>query len=331
MSQDELPILGDLGISENEERVWRALLRSPNADEESLAAESGLAVREARGALNQLAEHDLLSATESPSGFVALDPRLSIQAKIANEQRELADRAARLSALQSRLPRISGDYEIGRARVAESPGLTIVRGLGNLRAESGRANDRVQRQTRSMLTRSSASGSRDALRRDRALYERGIRCRTILRSDLIGDPEVYKVWAEASHSGDEFRSMPSVPMHMLIWDEDLAAVPVHQDETHLGAIFIRERTIVDMMVRVFDHFWIEAAPMFDNTEAAGTTSPRSKQVLKLLSTGAPDAAIARTLGVGVRTVRRDVAELRQTLGAHTRTEIVAAAIRQGWL
>jgi DNA-binding NarL/FixJ family response regulator len=51
----------------------------------------------------------------------------------------------------------------------------------------------------------------------------------------------------------------------------------------------------------------------------------------MISAGATDDAIARTLGVGVRTIRRDVAELRTSLGVGTRTEIVAAAIRQGWL
>jgi hypothetical protein len=46
---------------------------------------------------------------------------------------------------------------------------------------------------------------------------------------------------------------------------------------------------------------------------------------------AEDERIGRTLRVGVRTVRRDVAELKSTLGVTSRPEIPAAAKLKGWL
>src|SRR5580698_7390524 len=128
MSVEDARLLGALGVSKTEERVWHALLRTPEADEELLATDTATSVRATRDALEQLAGHDLVSPAESPSGFVALDPRLSIQAKIANEQRELAERAARLAALSARLPTISAEYEVGRARVSSDPTLRVVRG-----------------------------------------------------------------------------------------------------------------------------------------------------------------------------------------------------------
>jgi DNA-binding CsgD family transcriptional regulator len=50
-----------------------------------------------------------------------------------------------------------------------------------------------------------------------------------------------------------------------------------------------------------------------------------------MMTGMKDERIARALGVGARTVRRDIAELRTMLGVSSRTEIVAAAAKRGWL
>jgi DNA-binding NarL/FixJ family response regulator len=54
-------------------------------------------------------------------------------------------------------------------------------------------------------------------------------------------------------------------------------------------------------------------------------------VLALMATGVKDEGIARALGVGARTVRRDVADFKDALGVSSRAEIVAAALRQGWL
>jgi DNA-binding NarL/FixJ family response regulator len=54
-------------------------------------------------------------------------------------------------------------------------------------------------------------------------------------------------------------------------------------------------------------------------------------VLELVAAGVKDERIARTLGVATRTVRRDIADLRERLGVTSRAEIVAAAVRRGWL
>jgi DNA-binding NarL/FixJ family response regulator len=51
----------------------------------------------------------------------------------------------------------------------------------------------------------------------------------------------------------------------------------------------------------------------------------------MLASGLKDEGIGRVLNTGVRTIRRDVAELRELLWVSSRTEIVAAAIRRGWL
>jgi DNA-binding NarL/FixJ family response regulator len=47
--------------------------------------------------------------------------------------------------------------------------------------------------------------------------------------------------------------------------------------------------------------------------------------------GMKDERIARALGVRPRTVRRDIAQLRAALGVSSRTEIVTAAAKRGWL
>lgn len=58
---------------------------------------------------------------------------------------------------------------------------------------------------------------------------------------------------------------------------------------------------------------------------------RRGRVLELVAAGNKDERIARSLGVGTRTIRRDIAELKNQLGAASRAEIVTAAIKRGLL
>jgi DNA-binding NarL/FixJ family response regulator len=56
---------------------------------------------------------------------------------------------------------------------------------------------------------------------------------------------------------------------------------------------------------------------------------REHQVLDLLATGEPNKAIARRLGISPATVKFHVAALLGKLGAHSRSEVAAIALRRG--
>ena len=98
-----------------------------------------------------------------------------------------------------------------------------------------------------------------------------------------------------------------------------------------AAVVVRAHTIVDSLVFLFEQLWADAAPLFVPSHNSDRPDGRSARVLELLAMGRKDESIARSLGVGVRTVRRDIAELMTSLGEKTRAATVAAAIRRGWL
>jgi DNA-binding NarL/FixJ family response regulator len=58
-------------------------------------------------------------------------------------------------------------------------------------------------------------------------------------------------------------------------------------------------------------------------------SPREREVLALLVDGAPNKAIARALGISVRTAKFHVTALLGKLHARNRAEAVAIALREG--
>jgi DNA-binding CsgD family transcriptional regulator len=64
-------------------------------------------------------------------------------------------------------------------------------------------------------------------------------------------------------------------------------------------------------------------------EPGSALSPREHEVLALLAEGASNKEIARALGLSVHTVKFHIATLNEKLGARSRVEAVAIAIRSG--
>ena len=62
---------------------------------------------------------------------------------------------------------------------------------------------------------------------------------------------------------------------------------------------------------------------------ATTLTDREREILDLLAQGLQNADIARQLGLSVHTVRNHVANLSAKLGAHSKLEVLAIAVRDG--
>lgn len=73
----------------------------------------------------------------------------------------------------------------------------------------------------------------------------------------------------------------------------------------------------------------EADPPDTADELGSALSPREREVLALLIEGASNKEIARALALSVHTVKFHIAALTEKLGARSRVEAVAIAIRSG--
>jgi DNA-binding NarL/FixJ family response regulator len=75
--------------------------------------------------------------------------------------------------------------------------------------------------------------------------------------------------------------------------------------------------------------WAEASDQADDDKVPIELTRRESEVLALLSAGASNKAIARTLAISTHTAKFHVAALTEKLGASSRLEAVAIAIRSG--
>ena len=86
---------------------------------------------------------------------------------------------------------------------------------------------------------------------------------------------------------------------------------------------LRDAVVVRAFVELFDRMWAAASGVDDGAE------PTSERLVELMQAGLKDEAIARALGVSLRTVRRRVAALMEECGVETRFQLAVKLTERG--
>jgi DNA-binding CsgD family transcriptional regulator len=88
---------------------------------------------------------------------------------------------------------------------------------------------------------------------------------------------------------------------------------------------VHNALLVEALQWLFEAVWEAAVPI--QTTIKGENDPRRQMLISLLMTGSTDSAIANTLNINVRSVRRWISELMDELGVATRLQLGAALVR----
>ncbi|MDW4908716.1 helix-turn-helix transcriptional regulator [Streptomyces sp. ADMS] len=161
-----------------------------------------------------------------------------------------------------------------------------------------------------------------ALERDRPLIERGVRIRTLYQHTARYSPERL-AWVDHFADGKaEYRTIDELVERLIICDETVAFIPISDDRQM--ALELRHPGLVRYLVKVFEFMWGRAVPL--NAGAPYETAPDGltdiqHSIAKLLIEGHVDEAIARRLGMNVRTCRAHIAKLATALGSGSRAQL----------
>lgn len=168
-----------------------------------------------------------------------------------------------------------------------------------------------------------AGAGDDNARRERERAEHGQRQRTLVHPSVVEDELSRLRLTARRETGQEQRVSDSLVTEFLVLGREAVITLERWGDPTSPYIFLRHPTLVLAFTSWFDAVW-SVSP-----EVALTTTGSDRGLLRLLALGLKDEAIARTLGVSLRTVRRRVAGLMDEYGVGTRFQLGIALERDG--
>ncbi|NHC15585.1 helix-turn-helix domain-containing protein [Motilibacter deserti] len=316
-------------LDENVALVYRHVVSRPGASVAVLAQACGLPAEETEAALTRLAELSLVRTDDAGAGWAAMSPRTAaaatlgpIDAEIRRRQNEAERLRADLEALEQiyrdALPQHQGEEAIELLDQAERVRhvLTDAAEQCTLEVLGAHAGGRIEPE---MVA--------DALARDVQLLQRGVRMRSLLQHSARACPVTQAYVRALTAAGGEVRTTEIVTGRLVAFDRKLAFIS--RSSSGGGATVLRQSDVVEYLCDLFEQNWQNAAPFGDEGMTPDLRDSMRRTLLEMLARGMKDEAIARTLGMSLRTCRRRIAEVMDEVGARSRFEagVKAAQLR----
>ncbi|MGI5410068.1 helix-turn-helix transcriptional regulator [Streptomyces chartreusis] len=257
---------------------------------------------------------------DDPDWLRPVPPAVALAQRLSPIEHEITQRRRR----SIELSEVFAPFMALSAQETRSDSLTVLEGSDRINAALNLATAQCQTE---MLT-VQPSGHRpersliQGLERDRPLIERGVRIRTLYPHTARHSPERLAYVDQLSDGKVEYRTIDGVVERLIICDEAVAFIPIRDDQR--VALELRHRGLIQYLVKVFEFMWDRAVPL--SAGAPYETAPDGitdiqHSIAKLLVEGHVDEAIARRLGMNVRTCRAHIAKLATALGSGSRAQL----------
>ncbi|MFI7215300.1 LuxR C-terminal-related transcriptional regulator [Micromonospora maritima] len=319
-----------LGLSEQHEMVYRAMLHRPELNVAGLAGHLGVSPDQVREALDLLA--DLALVRFDPDGGEArlVRPQAGLMALLAKVEAEVAVRQRQVEATRAAIAAIATAHD-DRHQVREG---RVLDGIDAVRDRLAELSQTARFECLSFTT--GRGQSPDTLQAEGPLnqfaLQREVRIRNVYQDSFRNDPVTLAHARRMASLGAESRTAPTLPMRLVIVDRDTALVPIEPENARRGALELRSPGVVAGLVALFEQVWRTATPFAEQTtpDEQGLT-PHERELIRLLAAGHTDESAARKLAVSVRSVQRMMTSLTERLGAASRFQAGVNASQRGWV
>jgi DNA-binding CsgD family transcriptional regulator/sugar-specific transcriptional regulator TrmB len=162
---------------------------------------------------------------------------------------------------------------------------------------------------------------------------RGVRSRSVYDGDALDDDGTLAIARQSIDFGEEARATSGLPFKLAIVDGRTGFMPLDVRSPALGALLVRTSPLLEALIALFEGIWARAVPIRGDRAADEPDVPAARQadVLRLMSAGLKDEAIARALNLSRRTVQKHVTDIMTALGARTRFQAALLASDRGWV
>jgi DNA-binding CsgD family transcriptional regulator len=320
------------GVSALAETAYRALVRDARMGLGDLATLLSIDKADARELVDELTSSGLLVPGEVDE-ITVVPPERALETLIDREQAALERRRRALDGLRDDVGALVAEFVDSRRHVIGD----LVEAIRGPEAVRSRLYQLSREATTSAwtlnpglpMTADSIAASKVMDAQSRA---RGVRSKAVFSVAAVADADNQAYLAEAVAAGDEVRIHPDPPMRLLLIDNQTAVIPLDPTSHARGAYVLHGEALVASLRALFELVWAASSRLGD--AAAAATDPeeaRIRTVVALLADGHKDEAIARRVGVSVRTVRRLIATAITRLQADSRFQAGAEAVRRGWV
>lgn len=326
-------MLERLGLDADTETVYRALLRAPRRTEQQLVTETRLAPQHVRDCVSRLTELRLVRTSwQDPDRLLPISPEIGLQALVAEQEDEVLSRQRELARSRAAAQELMAEYS---ALYSDQKSVELERLTGvdevRSRIEELAASAEVEIAAFCM-----GAQREEALAASRPVDERAIRRGVALRGmylDSVNNHPATRRYAQwVTTAGGEIRTLPTLPLRMVIFDRRFAVLPVDPEETAAGAVVLSGRGTLTALTTLFEQTWAMGSPFGCAREPADAgVSDSERALLRLLGEGVTDEVAARTMGVSLRTARRMMSDLMARLDARSRFQAGVRARARNWL
>lgn len=311
-------------LSDAARRAYELALSRMTVDPEDVAVELGLPLETAEAACRELRTMHLLQpAVDRERELSAVNPLSAAAQLLSPLQHGLLEHQRSVNQLRQTLNSLialytnSAVYQI-RLEAAET--------LSDLDGVRHTITEMAARCTTEVLTCQPGGGRspevlEDALHRDEAMLRRGVRMRTLYQNTALFSQATVAYVQRVTALGAQVRTSARPLTRLIAFDRSSAVISHRHDPQ--AAVIVRDPSIVDFVVSTFERMWIDSDPFSDATsrqQARMVTDKHRTVITRMLLDGATDEAIARDLGMSVRTCRRHIAAILKDVGATSRMQ-----------
>jgi sugar-specific transcriptional regulator TrmB/DNA-binding CsgD family transcriptional regulator len=325
-------MLESLGLDGVYEEIYLTMVADPALTVSDLVERLGRPEAEIRAGLDQLAHFTLLRPSrEEPGALRPVHPARGLAILLQRQEQELERKRQEVESQREDLEAVLGQDEDGAAWTIER--------LEGLDAVQTRLEQLTAQTTLEVMTivpggPQPAAVLEAARPLDTEIARRGLILRSLYQDSMCGDKANLDYARWLTGLGVQIRTAPVVPPRVILLDRKLAVVPLDPTRRRLGAAIVRQPGVVASLITLFEQSWDAARPLTaDDTAEPVQEGPTAaeRSLLRLLSRGLTDEAVASRLGVSVRTVQRRMESLMARLGSASRFEAGVKAADRGWL
>jgi sugar-specific transcriptional regulator TrmB len=329
-----VPVLGAIGLDEDQESAYRVLVGLGAAEVTDLAHRLGLPEEGTVRALRQLERRGLVAQSSASSGhsgrWVAAPPAVALGA-LLTQQRHGLEQAELAAALLAQEFRAEAEESMVHDLVE------VVSGASAIANRFAQLQLGAEKEVCALVTGKPVAVTGVENVAEEQAVGRGVTYRVVVEREVISGEAGLAELAAALGRDEQVRVIDRVPTKLVVADRSLAMVPLARNTADPAALIVHASGLLESLMGLFEAVWRQALPLRLDArcvpEEEGPDGPDGVdlQILSLLLAGLTDASVAKQLDLGLRTVQRRVKRLMEIAEVSTRLQLGWHAYERGWV